>query len=316
MSNWGCDMEFSHISVLLHETVDSLNIKPNGVYVDCTLGGAGHTSLILSKLGEDGVVVGIDRDDDALENAREKIKDKRLITVKDNFENLKNAIESVGIYQVDGIIMDLGVSSHQLDVAERGFSYMKDAPLDMRMDRTAPLTAYDVVNGYSEQELVRIFKDYGEERFASKIASKICAVRTEKPIENTLELADLISSSIPAKFRNDGGHPAKRVFQAIRIEVNGELDCIPKAIESGAEVLKSGGRMSIISFHSLEDRLVKTNFQKLENPCTCPSDFPICVCGKKQVVKIITKKPILPSDEELKMNNRSHSAKLRVCEKI
>ncbi|MBO5869425.1 MAG: 16S rRNA (cytosine(1402)-N(4))-methyltransferase RsmH [Clostridia bacterium] len=309
-------MEFSHISVLLHETVDSLNIKPNGVYVDCTLGGAGHTSLILSKLGEDGVVVGIDRDDDALENAREKIKDKRLITVKDNFENLKNAIESVGIYQVDGIIMDLGVSSHQLDVAERGFSYMKDAPLDMRMDRTAPLTAYDVVNGYSEQELVRIFKDYGEERFASKIASKICAVRTEKPIENTLELADLISSSIPAKFRNDGGHPAKRVFQAIRIEVNGELDCIPKAIESGAEVLKSGGRMSIISFHSLEDRLVKTNFQKLENPCTCPSDFPICVCGKKQVVKIITKKPILPSDEELKMNNRSHSAKLRVCEKI
>lgn len=309
-------MEFSHISVLLHETVDSLNIKPNGVYVDCTLGGAGHTLLILSKLGEDGVVVGIDRDDDALENAREKIKDKRLITVKDNFENLKNAIESVGIYQVDGIIMDLGVSSHQLDVAERGFSYMKDAPLDMRMDRTAPLTAYDVVNGYSEQELVRIFKDYGEERFASKIASKICAVRTEKPIENTLELADLISSSIPAKFRNDGGHPAKRVFQAIRIEVNGELDCIPKAIESGAEVLKSGGRMSIISFHSLEDRLVKTNFQKLENPCTCPSDFPICVCGKKQVVKIITKKPILPSDEELIINNRSHSAKLRVCEKI
>ncbi|MBQ4317297.1 MAG: 16S rRNA (cytosine(1402)-N(4))-methyltransferase RsmH [Clostridia bacterium] len=309
-------MEFSHISVLLHETVDSLNIKPNGVYVDCTLGGAGHTSLILSKLGEDGVVVGIDRDDDALANAREKIQDKRLITVKDNFENLKNAIEIVGISQVDGIIMDLGVSSHQLDVAERGFSYMKDAPLDMRMDRTSPLTAYDVVNGYSEQELVRIFKDYGEERFASKIASKICAVRTEKPIENTLELADLISLSIPAKFRNDGGHPAKRVFQAIRIEVNGELDCIPKAIESGAEVLKSGGRMSIISFHSLEDRLVKTRFQKLENPCTCPSDFPICVCGKKQVVKIITKKPILPSEEELKINNRSHSAKLRVCEKI
>ncbi len=309
-------MEFSHISVLLHETVNSLNVKPDGIYVDCTLGGAGHTSLVLSKLGEQGRVIGIDRDDDALANAREKINDKRLITVKDNFENLKSAVESAGFEKVDGIIMDLGVSSHQLDVAERGFSYMKDAPLDMRMDQTAPLTAYDVVNGYSEYDLVRIFKDYGEERFASKIASKICSVRADKPIETTLELANLISSSIPAKFKNDGGHPAKRCFQAIRIEVNGELDCIPKAIESGAEILNVGGRMSIISFHSLEDRLVKNGFQRLENPCTCPSDFPICVCGKKQSVKIITKKPILPSEEELKMNSRSHSAKLRVCEKI
>ena len=309
-------MEFSHISVLLHETVDSLDIKPDGIYVDCTLGGAGHTSLILSKLGPDGRVIGIDRDDDALQNAKEKINDSRLITVKDNFENIINAVETAGYKTVDGIIMDLGVSSHQLDVAERGFSYMRDAALDMRMDQSSSLTAYEVVNRYSESELVRIMRDYGEERFAPKIAKKICSAREEKPIETTLELAELISSAIPAKFRNDGGHPAKRCFQAIRIEVNGELDCIPKAIEDGAEILNVGGRMSIISFHSLEDRLVKNGFQRLENPCTCPKDFPMCVCGKKQKVKIITKKPILPSKEELGNNSRSHSAKLRVCEKI
>ncbi len=309
-------MEFSHISVLLYETVDSLNIKPDGIYVDCTLGGAGHTSLILSRLGENGRVIGIDRDDDALQNAREKVHDDRLITVKENFENIATAVEIAGYERVDGIIMDLGVSSHQLDVAERGFSYIKDAPLDMRMDQTSPLTAYDVVNGYPERELVRILRDYGEERFASKIASKICSARAEKPIQNTLELADIIASAIPSKFRYEGGNPAKRSFQAIRIEVNGELDCIPKAIEEGNRLLNVGGRMSIISFHSLEDRLVKNGFQKLERPCTCPSDFPICVCGKKQEVKIITKKPILPSQEELEHNSRSHSAKLRVCEKV
>lgn len=309
-------MEFSHISVLLYETVDSLNIKPDGVYVDCTLGGAGHTSLILERLGENGRVIGIDRDDDALRNAEEKIKDKRLITVKNNFENIKDAVETAGYDRVDGILMDLGVSSHQLDVAERGFSYIKDAPLDMRMDRSASLTAYEVVNTYSENELIRILRDYGEERFASRIAKKICEVRNEKPIQNTLELAELVTSAIPQKFRYDNGNPAKRSFQAIRIEVNGELDCIPKAIEEGAELLNVGGRMSIISFHSLEDRLVKNGFQKLERPCTCPSDFPICVCGKKQIAKIITKKPILPSEEEINNNSRSHSAKLRVCEKI
>lgn len=309
-------MEFSHISVLLYETVDSLNIKSNGIYVDCTLGGAGHTSLILSRLGKDGRVIGIDRDDDALQNAREKINDERLITVKENFENIENAVKLAGFERVDGIIMDLGVSSHQLDVAERGFSYIKDAPLDMRMDQTAPLTAYDVVNDYSERDLVRILRDYGEEKFASKIAAKICAKRTESPIKNTLELAEIIASAIPSKFRFEGGNPAKRSFQAIRIEVNGELDCIPKAIEEGCKLLNVGGRMSIISFHSLEDRLVKNGFQKLERPCTCPSDFPICVCGKKQEVKIITKKPILPSEEELEHNSRSHSAKLRVCEKV
>ena len=309
-------MEFSHISVLLYETVDSLNIKSDGVYVDCTLGGAGHTSLILSRLGENGRVIGIDRDDDALENARNKINDKRLITVKDNFENIKDAVTSAGYERVDGIIMDLGVSSHQLDVAERGFSYIKDAPLDMRMDRSSPLTAYEVVNSYTERELVRILRDYGEERFAPRIASRICSARETAPIQNTLELAEIIASAIPQKFRYENGNPAKRSFQAIRIEVNGELDCIPKAIEEGAEMLNVGGRMSIISFHSLEDRLVKNGFQRLERPCTCPSDFPVCVCGKKQVAKIITKKPILPSKEELEYNSRSHSAKLRVCEKV
>ena len=309
-------MEFSHVSVLLYETVDSLNVKPNGIYVDCTLGGAGHTSLILSRLGEEGRVIGIDRDDDALLNAREKVNDPRLITVKENFENIASAVEIAGYEKVDGIIMDLGVSSHQLDVAERGFSYIKDAPLDMRMDQTAPMTAYDVVNGYSERDLARILRDYGEEKFASKIANRICTKRAEKPIETTLELADIIASAIPSKFRYDNGNPAKRSFQAIRIEVNGELDCIPKAIEEGSKLLNVGGRMSIISFHSLEDRLVKNGFQKLERPCTCPSDFPICVCGKKQEVKIITKKPILPSEEELENNSRSHSAKLRVCEKV
>lgn len=309
-------MEFSHISVLLHETVDSLSVKPDGIYVDCTLGGAGHTSLILSKLGPNGRVIGIDRDDDALRNAKEKINDSRLITVKDNFENITSAVTSAGYDKVDGILMDLGVSSHQLDVAERGFSYMQDAALDMRMDQTSPLTAFEVVNTYPERELVRILRDYGEERFANGIASKICSAREVKPIKTTLELSEIITSAIPAKFRRDGGHPAKRSFQAIRIEVNGELDCIPKAINDGADLLKSGGRMSIISFHSLEDRLVKNGFKNLENPCTCPGDFPVCVCGRKQIVKIITKKPILPSEEELSVNSRSHSAKLRVCEKV
>jgi 16S rRNA (cytosine1402-N4)-methyltransferase len=309
-------MEFKHISVLLHETVDALNVKPDGIYVDCTLGGAGHTSLILSRLNEFGRVIGIDRDDDALKNAADKVKDKRLITVKNNFENITDAVSTAGFEKVDGILMDLGVSSHQLDVAERGFSYMQDAPLDMRMDQSAALTAYDVVNRYSHSDLVRIFKDYGEERFASSVAAKICKCREEKAIETTLQLADIISSAVPGKYKYVGGHPAKRCFQAIRIEVNGELDCIPVAIESGAKLLNPGGRMAIISFHSLEDRLVKNGFKELENPCTCPSDFPMCVCGKEPVVRIITKKPILPSKEELEINSRSHSAKLRVCEKI
>lgn len=309
-------MEFNHISVLLYETVDSLNIKSDGIYVDCTLGGAGHTSLILSRLGENGRVIGIDRDDDALKNASEKVKDSRLITVKDNFENIARAVASVGVDKVDGIVMDLGVSSHQLDVAERGFSYMQDAPLDMRMDQKAPFTAYEVVNNYSHGDLCRILRDYGEEKYASSIASKICSARESEPIKTTLQLSEVIASAVPAKYKFEGGHPAKKTFQAIRIEVNGELDCIPRAIEDGIELLNVGGRMSIISFHSLEDRLVKNGFKTLENPCTCPSDFPMCVCGRRPKAKVITKKPILPTKEELDRNSRSHSAKLRVCEKI
>lgn len=301
---------------MLDETVSALDIKPDGIYVDCTLGGAGHTKEILSRLSQNGRVIGIDRDASALENAKNTVKDERLITVHDNFCNIAYILSSLGYEAVDGIIADLGVSSHQLDTASRGFSYMQDAPLDMRMDTSAALTAYDVVNNYSERELARILDIYGEERFASRIASRILAVREAEPIKTTLGLASVIESAIPAKFRHEGGHPAKRSFQAIRIEVNGELDCIPKLIDEGIPKLRSGGRMAVITFHSLEDRLVKNAFRTLENPCTCPKDIPVCVCGKKPVVRVITRKPILPGARELEINTRSHSAKLRVCEKL
>ena len=301
---------------MLDETVSALNVVPDGIYVDCTLGGAGHTKEILSRLSQNGRVIGIDRDASALENAKNTVKDERLITVHDNFCNIAYILSSLGYEAVDGIIADLGVSSHQLDTASRGFSYMQDAPLDMRMDTSAALTAYDVVNNYSERELARILDIYGEERFASRIASRILAVREAEPIKTTLGLASVIESAIPAKFRHEGGHPAKRSFQAIRIEVNGELDCIPKLIDEGIPKLRSGGRMAVITFHSLEDRLVKNAFRTLENPCTCPKDIPVCVCGKKPVVRVITRKPILPGARELEINTRSHSAKLRVCEKL
>lgn len=301
---------------MLDETVSALNVVPNGIYVDCTLGGAGHTKEILSRLSQNGRVIGIDRDASALENAKNTVKDERLITVHDNFCNIAYILSSLGYEAVDGIIADLGVSSHQLDTASRGFSYMQDAPLDMRMDASAALTAYDVVNNYSERELARILDIYGEERFASRIASRILAARESEPIKTTLGLASVIESAIPAKFRHEGGHPAKRSFQAIRIEVNGELDCIPKLIDEGIPKLRSGGRMAVITFHSLEDRLVKNAFRTLENPCTCPKDIPVCVCGKKPVVRVITRKPILPGARELEINTRSHSAKLRVCEKL
>lgn len=301
---------------MLDETVSALDIKPDGIYVDCTLGGAGHTKEILSRLSQNGRVIGIDRDASALENAKNTVKDERLITVHDNFCNIAYILSSLGYEAVDGIIADLGVSSHQLDTASRGFSYMQDAPLDMRMDTSAALTAYDVVNNYSERELARILDIYGEERFASRIASRILAARESEPIKTTLGLASVIESAIPAKFRHEGGHPAKRSFQAIRIEVNGELDCIPKLIDEGIPKLRSGGRMAVITFHSLEDRLVKNAFRTLENPCTCPKDIPVCVCGKKPVVRVITRKPILPGARELEINTRSHSAKLRVCEKL
>lgn len=309
-------MEYSHFPVMLDETVSALNVVPDGIYVDCTLGGAGHTKEILSRLSQNGRVIGIDRDASALENAKNTVKDERLITVHDNFCNIAYILSSLGYEAVDGIIADLGVSSHQLDTASRGFSYMQDAPLDMRMDTSAALTAYDVVNNYSERELARILDIYGEERFASRIASRILAVREAEPIKTTLGLASVIESAIPAKFRHEGGHPAKRSFQAIRIEVNGELDCIPKLIDEGIPKLRSGGRMAVITFHSLEDRLVKNAFRTLENPCTCPKDIPVCVCGKKPVVRVITRKPILPGARELEINTRSHSAKLRVCEKL
>ncbi len=301
---------------MLDETVSALDVVPDGIYVDCTLGGAGHTKEILSRLSQNGRVIGIDRDASALENAKNTVKDERLITVHDNFCNIAYILSSLGYEAVDGIIADLGVSSHQLDTASRGFSYMQDAPLDMRMDTSAALTAYDVVNNYSERELARILDIYGEERFASRIASRILAAREAEPIKTTLGLASVIESAIPAKFRHEGGHPAKRSFQAIRIEVNGELDCIPKLIDEGIPKLRSGGRMAVITFHSLEDRLVKNAFRTLENPCTCPKDIPVCVCGKKPVVRVITRKPILPGARELEINTRSHSAKLRVCEKL
>ena len=309
-------MEYSHFPVMLDETVSALDVVPDGIYVDCTLGGAGHTKEILSRLSQNGRVIGIDRDASALENAKNTVKDERLITVHDNFCNIAYILSSLGYEAVDGIIADLGVSSHQLDTASRGFSYMQDAPLDMRMDTSAALTAYDVVNNYSERELARILDIYGEERFASRIASRILAAREAEPIKTTLGLASVIESAIPAKFRHEGGHPAKRSFQAIRIEVNGELECIPKLIDEGIPKLRSGGRMAVITFHSLEDRLVKNSFRTLENPCTCPKDIPVCVCGKKPVVRVITRKPILPGARELEINTRSHSAKLRVCEKL
>lgn len=309
-------MEYSHFPVMLDETVSALDVVPDGIYVDCTLGGAGHTKEVLSRLSQNGRVIGIDRDASALENAKNTVKDERLITVHDNFCNIAYILSSLGYEAVDGIIADLGVSSHQLDTASRGFSYMQDAPLDMRMDTSAALTAYDVVNNYSERELARILDIYGEERFASRIASRILAAREAEPIKTTLGLASVIESAIPAKFRHEGGHPAKRSFQAIRIEVNGELECIPKLIDEGIPKLRSGGRMAVITFHSLEDRLVKNAFRTLENPCTCPKDIPVCVCGKKPVVRVITRKPILPGARELEINTRSHSAKLRVCEKL
>ena len=310
-------MEFKHVSVLLNECLDALNIKDDGIYVDCTLGGAGHSSHILQRLSKDGLLVGIDQDTDALKAAGERLKEyenKKL--VHNNFHNIDSILEELDIPKVDGILMDLGVSSYQLDEGERGFSYMKDAPLDMRMNRDREFSAYDVVNSYSMEDLWRIIRDYGEEKFAKRIAEFIVNRREEKPIETTLELVDIIKAAIPAKARREGPHPAKRTFQAIRIEVNGELEILNKAIEDGVNRLNKGGRMAIITFHSLEDRIVKLKFRELANPCTCPKEFPICVCGKKPLVKLISRKAIDPSKEEVEENPRSRSAKLRVIERF
>lgn len=310
-------MNFKHISVLLNETIEGLAIKEDGIYVDCTLGGAGHSSEILKRLSKKGKLIGIDQDTNALKAAKEKLKDyDNVIYVHNNFYNIDSILSELNIEKVDGILMDLGVSSHQLDEAERGFSYMHDAPLDMRMDRDNKFSAYDVVNNYSEEELYKVIREYGEERFAKRIAKFIVNDREKKSIETTYELVDIIKAAIPAKFRREGPHPAKRTFQAIRIEVNKELYILDKAVKDSINRLNKGGRIAIITFHSLEDRIIKRLYKKQQDPCECPKDFPICICGKKPKVKIITRKPIIASEDELGDNPRSRSAKLRIAEKI
>ena len=310
-------IEFSHRSVLLDECMDGLDIKPDGIYVDGTAGGAGHSSEIAKRL-EYGMLIAIDQDETAVAVATERLNalGKNTKVVRSNFSELAKVCRSLGIEQIDGVLLDLGVSSYQLDTAERGFSYSADAPLDMRMDNRCTLSAYDVVNTYSAEELKRILYDYGEERFAPAIASAIVKKREVAPIETTAQLSDIIKYAIPPAAREGGHHPAKRSFQAIRIEVNRELDVIEPAIKGAVEMLASGGRIAIITFHSLEDRIVKQAFATLASGCTCPKDFPICVCGNKPKVRLVNRKPILPSKAELEENPRSRSAKLRVAEKI
>ena len=310
-------MIFEHKSVLLTETVDSLNVKPDGIYVDGTLGGGGHAYEVSRRLGETGRLIGIDQDADAIAAATERLlplKDKVTI-VRSNYKNIREVRFNPGIEKVDGIYLDLGVSSYQLDTADRGFSYREDAPLDMRMDQRNDKTAADIVNGYSEMELYKIIRDYGEDRFAKNIAKHIVREREIHPIETTLQLAEIIRGAIPAKIRAEGGHPAKRTFQAIRIELNHELDVLNDSIDTMIDLLNPGGRLSIITFHSLEDRIVKTRFRTNENPCICPPDFPVCVCGRKSKGRVVTRKPIVPSEEELEENRRSKSSKLRVFER-
>ncbi len=310
--------EFNHISVLLEESVELLEVKPDGVYVDGTLGGGGHASLVCSKLSDKATFVGIDRDMTAINAASERLSGYGSIVniVHSNFADVKDVLKNLGIDKIDGAILDLGVSSPQLDVAERGFSYNMDARLDMRMNREDSLSAYEVVNGYSEAELARIIFEYGEDKFARQIARAIVKAREESAVETTFQLSEIIKSAIPAKIRFADKHPAKRTFQAIRIEVNKELEILEQAIEDFVEVLKPGGVLSIITFHSLEDRIVKQTFAKLASGCECPKSFPVCVCGKKPVVKIVTRKPVVSGKEELENNVRAHSAKLRAIKKI
>lgn len=309
-------MSFNHVSVLLKECINGLNIKPDGTYVDGTLGGGGHSFHILQRL-ETGRLIGIDQDTDALSAAtnRLKIYGDKFIPVHSNFSNLKQVLETLAIKKIDGLLLDLGVSSFQLDEAERGFSYMNDGKLDMRMNQSDAFTAYEVVNEYSERKLTEIISEYGEENWANRIAKFIVEARSNKPIETTFELVEIIKNAIPAAARKDGPHPAKRTFQAIRIEVNNELRIIEQTIEDAVKHLNKGGRIAIITFHSLEDRIVKNAYKKLAQGCTCPPEFPVCVCGGKPKVKIITRKPILPSDDEIEGNPRARSAKLRVAEK-
>ena len=312
-------MEFRHTSVLLEETIENLLIRPDGVYVDGTLGGGGHSSEILKHLSSTGTLIGIDRDDAAISAAGERLhaaEDDRVHIVRGNYSEMPEIVRSLGVTSVDGIVLDLGVSSYQLDTADRGFSYMADAPLDMRMDRRESGTAADIVNGASQKELFRILRDYGEEKFAANIAKHIVAEREKKRIETTGELVEIVRASIPMKMHKNGGHPAKRTFQALRIELNGELSALSDSLDGMISLLNDGGRICVITFHSLEDRIVKSVFRKNENPCTCPPNFPVCVCGKKPTGRVITRKPILPGEQELEQNTRSKSAKLRVFERI
>lgn len=310
-------MNFRHTSVLLEPSIEQLQIRPNGIYVDGTLGGGGHSYHIAERLTEDGRLIGIDRDEDAICAASKRLEPftDRVTIVKNNYGNIREVLDRLEISQVDGILLDLGVSSYQLDTAERGFSYMADAPLDMRMDREESRTAWDIVNTYSEQELFRVIRDYGEDRFAKNIAKHIVKQREEKPVETTGELVKIIQGAIPMKVQKTGGHPAKRTFQAIRIELNRELTVIDEVIDTMIDALKPGGRLCIITFHSLEDRIVKSRFRTAENPCICPREFPVCVCGRKSKGHIVTRKPILPSETEMEENPRARSAKLRVFEK-
>ena len=311
-------MEFKHKSVLLFETIDNLNIKPDGIYVDGTLGGGGHSFQILKKLGDGGRLIGIDQDEDALKAAGERLAifGDKVTTVRSNYCHMKQVLHDLGIEKVSGIVLDLGVSSYQLDEPERGFTYREDVPLDMRMDRRNPKTAKNIVNEYSEMELFRIIRDFVEDKFAKNIAKHIVAAREKKEIETTGELIEIIKAAIPAKVRATGGHPAKKTFQAIRIELNQELEVLQNSLDEMIDLLEDGGRICIITFHSLEDRIVKTIYKTNENPCICPSHFPVCVCGKKPKGKVITRKPIVPSDEELEYNSRAKSSKLRVFERI
>ena len=310
-------MEFVHKSVLLKETIDGLKIKPDGIYVDGTLGGGGHASEVARRLSDKGSIIGIDQDAAAIEAAGIRLKDfgEKVTIVKSNYCDMKSQLGKLGIDKVDGIVLDLGVSSYQLDTAERGFSYREDAPLDMRMDRRQKMTARDIVNDYEERELYRVIRDYGEDKFAKNIAKHIVAARQKAPIETTGQLTEIIRASIPMKFQKKSGHPAKRTFQAIRIELNQELEVLKNSLDAMIDLLNPGGRLCIITFHSLEDRIVKSAFRKNENPCTCPSDFPVCVCGKISKGSIITRKPILPSKEEMEENSRAKSAKLRIFER-
>ena len=310
-------MNFSHVPVMLNEVIEALDIKPDGIYVDGTAGGAGHSSAIASRLA-DGRLIAIDQDWDAVKTATERLSEygERAVVVHSNFSEMKNVCEDLGIDRIDGFLLDLGVSSYQLDTPERGFSYLADAPLSMKMDSTAAFSAYDVVNGYTFEELCRILRDYGEEKFAGRIAGGIISAREQKPVESTLELVNIIRKALPDGGKSQNHHPAMRTFQAIRIEVNHEIDVIPPALRDAVDLLAPGGRGAVITFHSVEDRAVKETFAGLAKGCTCPRDFPVCVCGKKPLITFPSKKPILPSALENSENSRSHSAKLRIVEKI